>query len=287
MNILPALKSGAQRSGRVWKNMLLIWFVTLIITTAFVSPLKNILYSGFGSSMITEKLRDGIFPEAFTDLGPVYSGIISAFTSGFFSLLLISFVLNAFFTGGLFDCVRIETSEVSVKEFLKACAKNFWSYCIILILTGLLILSIQMLVSAVPMILIDMESDHIEKIIINTGIIFTGIYVLILPVMLLIADYARAWKAANTGSGALKAFGKGLSLTFEHFRSSWLLMLILLVINALYLWLVISFLSGMTPATGWGVFIFFLLSQIMFMGRIMLKLFRYSCVTCLMEINSN
>ena len=258
MNILPALKRGAQRSTRVWKNILLIWFVTLFITAAFVSPLKNILYTGFGSSMITEKLKDGIFAEAFTDLGPVYSTLTSVLRSAVFSLILISFILNAFFTGGLFDCVRNQSEDSSVKEFLKACAKNFWSYFIILLLIGLLIFFTALLISVVPMIFIDMESDHIERIIINTGFILTGIYILILPVMLLIADYARAWKSANKDTGAFSAFGNGLSLTFGHFRSSWLLMLILLVINALYIWLVISVLSGMTPATGWGVFTFFL-----------------------------
>jgi hypothetical protein len=277
------LKIGAQRSARSWKNMLLIWFVILVITSAFTSPLKHILNTGFGSSMITEKLRDGIFFEAFTDLGPVFESVRSVFSSGLFSLILISFILNAFFTGGLFDSVRFENAGTSVKEFLKACAKNFWSYFVILILTGFLILFTAVLISAVPMIFIDMESDRIERTIIISGITVTAIYIIILPAFLLIADYSRAWKAANEGKGAFNAFGHGLSLTFGHFRSSWSLMLILLAVNALYMWLVFSVLSGATPVTGWGVFMFFLISQLMFMVRIMLKIYRYSCVTCLLE----
>jgi hypothetical protein len=60
-------------------------------------------------------------------------------------------------------------------------------------------------------------------------------------------------------------------------------MVVLLVINASYLWFAFAVLSGATPATGWGVFALFLISQLMFIGRILLKLYRYSCVTCLME----
>ncbi len=283
MNILTALKTGAQRSARAWRIMLLIWFVMLIITSAFISPLKNLVYTGFGSSMITEKFKDGIFAEAFSDLGTLYSGITSVFVSGFFSLVLISFLLNVFFTGGLFDCVRNETAGISVREFLKACAKNFWSYFVILIFAGFLIFFTVTLISAVPMIFIDMENDHIERNLFITGKILTGILILILPVMLLIADYARAWKASNESKGAFAAFGHGLSLTFGHFLSSWFLMLMLLVLNALYIWFVFSVLSGATPVTRWGVFMFFVISQLMFMVRIMLKLYRYSCVTCLME----
>ncbi|HLN56684.1 MAG TPA: hypothetical protein VK207_11860 [Bacteroidales bacterium] len=283
MRILMALKTGAERMLRSWKNVFLVWFVMLLLVTAVVSPLRGALQNAFGDSMITEKLTHGIFPEAFTDLGPVYSSIVSAFSRGFFTLILISFLLNAFFTGGLFDCIKADSGQRNIKEFMRGCVMNFWSYFVILVISGLFISLTILLFSIVPSIFLDMDGDNVEIMVVRTIVIAGGLFILILPLHLLVADYARAWKAANPNAGVFKALGKGFSHTFGNFFSSWALMVIILLINALFLWLVLAILPGITPQSGKGIFLLFLLSQGLFIIRIMLRLLRYSSVTCMME----
>lgn len=268
-----------------WKNVLLVWFVMLLLVTAVVSPLRGALQNGFGASMITEKLTHGIFVEAFTDLGPVYSSIVSAFSRGFFTLIIFSFLLNAFFTGGMFDCVRSEAGERTVKDFMRGCVMHFWSYTVILVISGLFIFFTILLFSFVPSLFIDMDGDNVEVVTFRTTVIAAGLFFLLLPVHLLVADYARAWKAANAGAGVFRAIGKGFSQTFGKFSRSWALMVIILLVNALFLWLVLAILPGITPQSGPGIFLLFLLSQGLFIIKIMLKLLRYSSVTCLMEYN--
>lgn len=286
MNILIALKAGADRMFRAWKNVMLVWFVMLILITSVVSPLRGALQSGFGASMITEKLTSGIIPEAFTDLGPVFSSILSAFSRGFFTLILVSFLLNAFFTGGLFDSVRNDSGERTVKEFMKACVTNFWSYTLILIITDLMLIFTVLLLSLISGIFLDLSGDHGEVAVFRIIVIALFIFILLLPVILLVADYARAWKAANINGGVFRAIGKGFSHTFGKFAASWPLMVVILLVNALFLWLVVAILPGITPQSGTGIFLLFLLSQGMFIIKLMLKLLRYSAVTCMMESNS-
>jgi hypothetical protein len=83
-----------------------------------------------------------------------------------------------------------------------------------------------------------------------------------------------------------KAIGFGFSQTFKTFLSSFPLMIILLVVQLSFGWLVLKILPGIRPATGGGVFHMFLLSQILFFLKIMLKIWRYGSVTVLMAVNS-
>lgn len=282
MKIIISLKAGAGRTVIAWKNILVVWFAMLMVTTLAVSPLKGILYSGFGTSMIVEKLSEGLNIEAFLDLGTLYNGVIAGFGNGFLTLILFSFLINTFFTGGLFDCIR-NGSEPSVKEFMRACVRNFWSFILITFISVLSIVLISLIVFVIPILFVDMEGDHVELVIYRTIVMCLIIFLLFLPVLLLVADYARAWKAANTGEDAFKALGKGFSLTFGNFASSWGLMLILILINALFLFVVLKVLPGITPESGGGIFQLFLLSQALFIIKLALKLYRYSCVTSLME----
>jgi hypothetical protein len=284
MSILIALKNGAFRLAKIWKNVLVIWFVMLLLVTAFVSPLKGILDAGLGSSLITEKFSDGIYLEGLLDSGNFFESVLSGLTSGFFTLLIISFLLNAFFTGGLFHILRYDSAEYSVKDFMKACAVNFGSFLLILIVTSIFIFFSMLLITAIPFMFIDSEGSNMDLSIFRASVASFIIYALLMPVMLLISDYSRAWKAVNSNAGIWKAIGKGFSLTFSAFFRSWGLMIILMILNFSYLILIMALLPGLTPDSGWGVFFLFLISQFIYLIRLLLKSYRYSCVSSLMEM---
>jgi len=120
----------------------------------------------------------------------------------------------------------------------------------------------------------------------RTGIIATSIFLLFLPILLLVADYARAWQASHEKNACFKAINFGFSRTFRTFFSSYPLMVILLIVQFLYGWFVLSIVPGMKPVTGGGVVLLFILSQLLFFIKILLKGWRYGSVTKLMEINN-
>lgn len=283
MNVIQALITGAGRVPSIWKSIIFSWFATLLLVAAMVIPLKGALSTGFGSSMITEKLTEGFNLSVLTDMDS-FRSIMGGLSSGMFFMILAGFILNAFLTGGFFSSLKEEADGSSIGAFMKGCAGNFWSYVIILLLTGIIILFSALLTGFLPIVFIDMEGDHVEKSVITAAIISSLVFfVIILPVMLLVADYARAWKAANSRGGAFRAIGKGFGLTFGNFVPSWATMMILLILNAIYLWLAFSVIPGMSASTGMGVFLLFILSQAMFIFRLSLKAYRYSSITALLE----
>jgi putative exporter of polyketide antibiotics len=286
MKILHSIKSAALRTMNLWKGALIIWFLSLLLVSMLAMPIKGALNSGFGKSMITEKLADGLNFEVFADMGAAFRSIMSFFSVGLFMAILVGFILNAFFTGGVFERLKESSGKFSAGEFFRASAKNFWSFLVISLIISLIILVLAFLIIGIPLSIVGQSDSSPEGALFQTGLIVLSIFFLLLTILLLVADYARAWQVTRDKNLCFKAIGFGFSQTFKTFLSSFPLMIILLVVQLSFGWLILKILPGIRPATGGGVFHMFLLSQILFFLKIMLKIWRYGNVTSLMEIST-
>jgi hypothetical protein len=285
MKILVAIKSAAFRSLKIWKGILIVWISSLLLISMVAMPMKKAIKSGFGDSMITEKLADGINIEAFSDMGESLKIIASCFTAGFFMIILIGFILNSFFAGGLFFSLRGESNKFSIAEFFKASSAKFWPFLVISFIISLILIVLLILVIVVPVSVLSQSASSSDGSVFNNWTIFILAYLLLASIILLVADYARAWQASNEGNACFRAIGFGFSQTFRTFLSSYPLMIIILIVQFLFGWMIISILPGMKPGTGVGIFLLFLLSQSLFFIKVLLKSWRYGCVTSLMEQN--
>lgn len=285
MQILKAIKSGALRSVSTWKGVLIIWFSLLLLISLLVIPMKGALRSGLGNSMITEKLADGINIEVFAELGQVFSSLISFFASGFLLVLLAGFLLNVFFAGGLFGTLRGASGKFLSSEFFKASARNFWSFMVISLILSLIIMTLLFIIVGIPLGIVS-QSQTASEGSMQTAVKITGlIFLLLLPILLLVADYSRAWQVSADHPACFKAIGYGFSRTFKTFLTSYPLMIIVLLIQILFGWFVLTVIPGLRPASGIGVFLLFLLTQLLFVIKILLRAWRYGSVTALMEQN--
>ena len=81
MKILKAIGSGALRSVKAYKGVIVIWLFYLILVSMLTIQTKGALKTGFGKSMITELLQDGINIEVFSDLDARLESLFSSFSS--------------------------------------------------------------------------------------------------------------------------------------------------------------------------------------------------------------
>jgi hypothetical protein len=109
---------------------------------------------------------------------------------------------------------------------------------------------------------------------------------MIIPLFLLVADYARAGKASNSHWSGFTAIGFGFSQTFGELKSSYVLMLFLIMAQIALGVIILLILPAWRPVTGRGVFLLLIISQLMFYIRLLLKTWRYASVTSLMENSS-
>jgi hypothetical protein len=283
MKIFNPLVSGFNRALKSWKGVLIIWFSMFILVMIFMYPLRGSLNSAFGKSMVTEKLVNGFDIEVFADLGPVLKSLLSFFTAGFLFVGLIGFVMNAFLTAGLFGTVKKDKGKFSSQEFFRASSKNFWSFLIILLIITAIINLLSCILIVIPVIIISLSdnlSDKSDYMVIVYALVAV---ILCLPVFLLAADYARAWKSAHENDSCFKAIGFGFSRTFSKFWPSYIMMILLISAQVALGILILIILPAWRPVTGGGVFLLLIVSQLLLYARLFLKTWRYASVTSMLE----
>jgi hypothetical protein len=285
MKIFKSLASGFCRTLKAWKGILLIWFGSLLMVSLLALPLKGFLKSGFGDSMITERLHDGLDIEVLGDLGSVFKGLMASIPSGLFLLLLFGILLNAFLSGGIFNSLRGSASKFSGNEFFSAGARNFWPFLVISLIIGAIILVLLFLSFILPVTIVAQSDLGSETATFMTVIISATIFLFLAIIFILVADYARAWQAANETSECFRAIGFGFTRTFGKILSSFPMMVILVAFAILFTSLVFSLIGNWTPDSGGGVFLLFIISQILFFIKSGIKVWRYGSVTALKEIN--
>jgi len=285
MKIFKALGSGCHRSLKVWKGVLIFWFISLSLVSLVALPFKAIMKTGLGQSAITGKLLNGIDVEVLSDLGPVYKSLTHSFSAGLLLLLLLWLLVNAFLTGGLFNSLKSKEEKFSAGEFFRASARNFLSFMGITLSISAIMLLLALILIVIPMGGVASPDNPNESVPWLILIISFSFYVLISQVFVIIADYARAWQVRNEKPACFRALGFGFSRSFRKFRSSFPMMLIIWLVQTLFVVLVFKIIGNLKPATSIGVFGFFLLSQLMFYIRIFLKVWRYGSVTSLKELN--
>jgi hypothetical protein len=286
MKILDALITGVIRSVKTWKGILIIWFVSLLLVSLVAMPLKSSILSGFGNSTITEKLKDGFNTEVFRDLGAGYKSLTSFFSKGLLMVLVVGFLFNSFFSGGLFDSMKALQGGFSTGEFFRASSRNFWPVFVISLIVSIIVLVLTILLIIIPVVIAGSAKVVSDVAVFNAGLFGSSIFIFCLIVLILIADYARAWQIVQNKSACFKALGYGFRSTFAKFYSSYPLMLIILLVQVVFIWIVLHIVAGIKPVSSAGILILFLLSQFLFIIKILLKSWRYGCVTRMMELNS-
>ena len=285
MKIFLALKSGFARSVNAWKGILVYWLVSLVMVSFLVIPLKASLKAALGKSMVTEKLADGINFDILGDFGTNLHSMGSSLFAGIILLVLVAILVNIFIAGGLFSAVRNSTVKVTSMEFFSASAQKFWPYLVISVLLYLIALLLIICIIVLPVSIAGNAESAPEGTTLKVLAISGSVFVLVISILLLVADYARAWQAGRTDNACFKALGYGFSQTFRTFLSSFGLMLLIVLLQGLLALCVMKIIAGFTPSSGSGVVMLFIISQLMFALKIFLKVMRYGSVTSLMEQN--
>jgi hypothetical protein len=286
MKILRALISGTCRSLKSWKGVLIIWFFTLMLVTLIASPVRNVMQHGMGRSLATEQLTNGFDFDIMSDLNATMGGLSSYLTTGFFLVLLTGFLMNIFFSGGLFNSLKCSEKKFSAAEFFMSGVKNFWSFLVISLIIYAIILCLIFLIVGIPVIITSGSGDFSEAAPYRVSVITGSIFLLFLMILLLVADYARAWQVTREKNTCFRAIGFGFCQTFKRLWSSLPMMIILILVQVLFGWLVLKIIPGWRPGNIEGILLLFLSSQFLFFFKILLKTWRYGSVTALMEKNN-
>lgn len=283
MKVFQSIISGFCQSLKSWKGVLMIWLFLLILVSAVTFPLKASLNTSFGNSMITGKIAGGFNPEIFSDLGNTLKSIFSFFRAGLVFIIFLGFVLGVFFTAGLFSGLSKRQKRFSASEFFRNGAHNFWSFFVISLIVIFLTLCIAIVFSAISYFVVQSVEGAGEKISFLIGASGAVIIILIIPVFLLVADYSRAWKTINEDISGIRALGFGFSQTFRKFWSSYIVMLIMILLQLVPVFAAFEILPSWDPSSTVGAILLFIVAQVFVFTRVLFKAWRFASVTAMME----
>ncbi len=282
MNLLYHLRTGAIRSLRLWKWILASWLISLLLVSLVVIPFRWQINTMLGSSFITGKITDGSIADVFSNQGTGLRLIISSFRGGLFFVILAAFLANIFMNGGIFTLLSSSDGKIDAAHFFAGAGKNFWSFLVITILVDLIIIIISLLIVGIPVSMATASGSSVLYIL----KLFSCVLILILPVLLLVSDYARAWQVVTDRKRPLTAIGKGFGNTFRHFTGSWTAMIIIILIQLGYVVTVLKFTGDTRPVSASLIFILFITIQAMIIIKIFLRTWRYGIVTSMFEKNN-
>lgn len=278
MDLIRTLKKGAVETASSYKLLLTVWVITLVMILFVALPLRSSFKSVFGNSMAIEKLSDGFDMGLTGDMGKAFGQLMSSATTGGILLLLAGFLLYTFFAGGLFTRFTTAWGGLKVAAFMKASAHNFLPFLGIALLMCMIIGVYTALIIGIPLgIMLALSGGSLPL----SGLmkVFYVIWGLGLPVWLFVADYSRRWIAATGSHKVFRALGEGFRAVKKRFWTSYATVLVILLLNVVFVSGAMWFTAWSMPEKGIMIFLFFLVTQLLFLVRLFLKAWRYASVS--------
>ena len=273
MEIGIALKKGFKGASKAWKGILIIWLSIFVLALLVRSPFKSALQGAYGDSMLVEELNDVINAEAITDLGtPVITSLLIQVVKSSLLAYLLTFLLTAFFTGGMFAYLTDPSREFKVSAFLKHSSQKFSSFLLVKILVAMMIILCAVLSYLLfGMILV---SNGIGGKILFAALLLAVIWIVV--EILAAGDFARARLEMEPEVKGLKAMAFGLKAAFKYRCESTAIVFPILLIQFLLSYLAMSLvMHNVFSAAG----IMLLAVQIFVCLKTFAKVWRFGSIT--------
>lgn len=211
--------------------VMLKWALNLLCALAIASPIFYAAFETFGSTAAGESLGDGITIDQLEEFRLAHAGQFDS-TVRFVAFAVFGYlVLQLFLTGGVLETIR-NGERLGWRNFFGACGART---------IPLLIIAIQAMILfavfvAAPLWGMNAFHDWFTRDMTTSTFSFYFTFLKFAIVFILISwvarvhDYARAFLVMNSGTGPIRAFGRGLWFIVEMRPRTFILWLPLVAI---------------------------------------------------------
>jgi hypothetical protein len=283
MKFLSVYYNGFQKSVRSLRSIVLLWIISLAGSLLIVAPLERNIGRLLDGSMASELLYDGFNIDVFADIMHSVMPALASFSISFILVTVIIFLANTFVTAGLFRILAGSWKKpYKWKTFLMGADRGFLGFLFVAIIAGVSIILLLLILVGIPLT-IALAAGASYTIFVIIGLVAAFLLILSLPVVFLTADYARAMLTADKYLGPWKAIIKGFRKVRKRFWRAWLAMIFILLLSLLTGFIAWKFTLQSKAATGGGLLVLLLVSQLFIFIKIWIKVFRYGTVTAMRE----
>jgi hypothetical protein len=259
--------------------MIMILYVTnLLIAVPLALAFRSTLESGFGQSMTSPNLMQGLDLSLLQDFLNLHRDGIGSIIGQIFWVLLAYMLINTLLAGGILTVVRDKKAKFVASSFWGGCGTYFLRFLRLFLIFGVLLTVLLSILGGVLGGIVTSISDNASSELTEYWVRIAYLVILLLPAMIIImiADYAKIIVVTHDERSMLKTAWRSTKLVFRYFFRTVglevLMVFVPIVLFAIYLWLDLSI--GMT--SGMTILVMFILQQLFIVSKAWTKIFFFA-----------
>jgi hypothetical protein len=290
MTIFSAYKRGLQSTFQIKKLWLFLFLINLLFAFLAVSPFSDLLESELANSRAIQNILGGFDYTVFMEFYQQNSGQIWSIVGQAITLLLVFFLFNIFFSGGIVSTLHKNPNQFTFRNFWYDCSQFFWRMLRLTFYFLIFHAALFGLFGFIYFILIEGGSNENLKsevpIISMAKIVFPiyGVFALILS---MIHDYAKIHIVSEDPKIITKPIIETIKLVFKNIGKTLPLYVLCVVTFFLIFAIYRLFQNLISDDNLTGIFMMFLVSQLFLFGRIGVKLLNLGSATWLYKSLTN
>jgi hypothetical protein len=261
-----------------WKMILLLYTANFLVALPLAMAFRSSLASGFGHSMDSSNLMQGLDFSVMLDFLNQHRDGIKAIMQQISWVLLIYTLINTLLAGGILTMVRDKKGKFSASAFFGGCGAYFLRFLrLFLIFAVLLVVALSVLGGLMSGI-VNSISDNASSELTEYWVRVASWMILLLAAMLIImvVDYAKILVVVHDEHSMLKTAWRSAKLVFRFFFRTFglelLMVLVPIALFIIYIWLDLSI--GMT--SGMTILVMFVLQQLFIVSKAWTKVFFFA-----------
>jgi hypothetical protein len=273
-----ALTSGFWTTIKSYRMILLLYAVNFILAAVLAFTFESVLTNSIGDSLSLEKLVKDFDYTTYNDFMFKHGGKVHSLMSAVDWLVAFYLFLNVLLGGGLISTVNEHGDNFSLKSFFAECGAYFSRFFRLFLIS----LFVLFLVSAITGFFLGIifsastESAVSEVLPMTLGGIFFALFLFVVMLIVLIADYAKVMTVVNEGTSMLKVFWQSVKFVFQNFFRVIGLQIVMLLLTLLAMGIYLILERQIGTSSAGAVVGLFLVQQIFVASKVSLRVWIFS-----------
>jgi hypothetical protein len=278
MNILQAFATGFRRAISEWKMILLLYVANFLIALPLAMAFRSNLASGFGQSMDSSNLMQGLDFSVMLDFLNQHRDGIRAIMQQIFWVVLLYMLINTLLAGGILTVVRDKKEKFSASAFFGGCGAYFLRFLRLFLIFGILLVVVLSIAGGVLGGIGNSITDNSTSELTDFWVRIATLLVVSLAAMLIImiADYAKIIVVAQDEHSMLKTAWRSTKLVSRYFLRTFGLQLLMVAVPIVLFIIYISLDLAIGMASGMTILLMFLIQQLFIVSKAWTRVFFFA-----------
>ena len=263
MKTLNALTAGFRSTNKSFRMIALLYVVNFLIAAIVAWGFQSVLASTIGASMSLERLVKDFDYTVFSDFMFKDGAGIDALLSQLAWLLVFYFLVNTLLGGGTIAGLLEIDEPFSMRMFFENCGYYFFRFVRLLLIFAVIGGLVGVIFAGIlGMIYGAVTAGAVSEVWpFSLGIIFFFLFLFVVMLVVMMADYAKVATVTEDARSMLKTAWTSIKFVFRHFLSTTVLQLgiVAILVLSVILYLLLEGKIGM--ATPFTILLMFLVQQ--------------------------